>query len=193
MIRHFKTHLIRGLLALIPFALCYMAIRLIYQSVDQRISGLLGDYLGVQFPGMGILLVIACLYLIGLGASNVIGRQVIGFAARCSERVPLIKTVYQIGHQITLAFSSEGKQAFKRAVLVQARDKVWMVGLVTGSVVSADDGQRLLKVYVPLPPNPTSGIFLMLPESEVRDPGWTVEEALKMTMSAGIIGPARVA
>lgn len=193
MIRHFKIHLVRGLLALIPFALCYMAIRLIYESVDQRIAGLLGDRLGVQFPGIGVLLVVVTLYVVGLAASNVAGRQVLGFAARLTDRVPLIKTVYQIGHQIASAFSAHGKQAFERAVLIQAREDMWMVGLVTGSVDDADSGSSLLKVYVPLPPNPTAGVFLLLPESKVRDPGLSVEEALKMTMSVGIIGPARIA
>ena len=192
MIAHLKKHFIRGLLALVPFALCYIAVRVIYQSVDQRVAEMLGDRLGVQFPGMGVLLVMISLYLIGLIASNVVGRQIFGVASRISQRVPLIRTVYQIGHQIAAAFSSHGKQAFKRCVLVEARKGVWMVGLVTGSVEDASNGQTLLKVYLPLPPNPTSGMFMLLPESEVRDPRWSVEEAMKMTMSAGIIGPTHI-
>jgi uncharacterized membrane protein len=49
-----------------------------------------------------------------------------------------------------------------------------------------------LKVYIPTPPNPTSGFILMIRESETRDPGWTIEQTMKLVISAGIIGPSEI-
>lgn len=192
MITHIRSHVIRGLIAMIPFALCVIAIRLIYVSIDQRVVSLVGNRLGVQFPGLGLLLLFVCLYLIGLAASNIVGRRILSLADRLTGNVPVIRTAYNVGKQITTAFSQPGKQAFKRVVLVQARPETWMIGLVTGETQDVTNGKALLNVYLPLPPNPTSGALLLVPETDVRDPGWTVEEALKLTMSAGIIGPSKV-
>lgn len=192
MVNHFKSNVVRGLIALIPFGLCAIAIRLIYYSIDQRMVSLLGDRLGVAFPGLGILLLIVSLYFIGVVTSNVVGRRILSLVDLVTSRVPIIKTAYQVGKQITTAFSQPGKQTFKRVVLVELRPKTWVVGLVTGSTEDVPQGESFLNVYVPLPPNPTAGMFLLVSESEVRDPGWTVEEALKMLMSVGIIGPSRI-
>jgi uncharacterized membrane protein len=192
MINHLKSNVMRGLIALIPFGLCLIAIRLIYYSIDQRMVSLLGDRLGVAFPGLGILLLVVSLYLIGVVTSNVVGRRFLSLADLVTSRVPIIKTAYQVGKQITTAFSQPGKQTFKRVVLVEMRPKTWVVGLVTGSTEDVPQGESYLNVYVPLPPNPTAGMFMLVSESEVRDPGWTVEEALKMLMSVGIIGPSRI-
>lgn len=190
MVGHFKTNMMRGLVALIPFALCVFVIRLIYFSIDQRVVSLLGD--SVRFPGLGLLLLVGFLYVIGIVTSNVVGRRILSWTDQITARVPVIKTAYQVGRQITTAFSGSGKQAFKRAVLVEARPGTWMIGLVTGTTQDQANGSTLLNVFCPLPPNPTAGAFLLVPESDVRDPGWSVEDALKLTMSVGIIGPHEI-
>ena len=193
MVGHLKTNIVRGLVALVPFALCVFVIRLIYFSIDQRVVSILGDRLGLGFPGLGLILLIGFLYVIGIVTSNVVGRRLLSITDSLTSRVPIIKTAYQIGRQITTAFSSSGKQAFQRAVLVETRPETWMIGLVTGKTEDPANERTLLNVFCPLPPNPTAGVLLFVPESEVRDPGWTVEEALKLAMSVGIIGPSQIA
>ena len=64
-----------------------------------------------------------------------------------------------------------------------------VIGFVTGSMTDKNTNEKLLKVFLPTPPNPTSGIVVIVNEKDAKDPGWTVDEALKMVISGGIIGP----
>ena len=191
---HIKVFMFRGFLAIVPFALAIFAVRLLYVSIDQRVMAAIDKTIGFTFPGLGILLLLTSLYLLGLLASNFIGRQLLGLLDRATDRIPLIKSVYQIGKQLTSTFSLPERQVFKRALLVQyPREGTWVTGFLTGSLEDTASGETLLKIYVPMPPNPLSGLVLMVREAETRDPGWTVEEALKTVMSGGIIGPGTIA
>ena len=70
---------------------------------------------------------------------------------------------------------------------------IWTIGFVTGTIIDKqNDNVTLLKVFVPTPPNPTSGTMVVVKESETRDPGWTIEEAIKAVISGGIIGPTEI-
>lgn len=193
MIAHIKRRIFLGFLASIPFALSYFAIRLLYVSIDQRITGFIERTLGIGFPGMGLLVAVASLYLLGVLASNLVGRRILGAAEQALTRIPLIKTTYNIGKQLSDTLSLPEKQVFKRVVLIEfLKPGMWTAGFVTGHLTEAATGEKLLKVYVPTPPNPLSGTIIIARESDVRDPGWTVEEALNLIVSAGIIGPNRI-
>jgi len=102
-------------------------------------------------------------------------------------------TIYKVGRQLATTLSLPETKVFKRAVLVEyLKPGIWTIGFVTGKVIDkTHDGEVLLKVFVPTPPNPTSGTVVVR-ESETRDPGWSVEEALKSVISAGVIGPAEI-
>ena len=82
------------------------------------------------------------------------------------------------------------KQAFKRVVLVEHfRPGVWSVGFVTGHLDDPRSGDRLLKIFVPQGPNPTSGFMLIVKEPQVREIGWSVAEAMNAVISGGLSGP----
>ena len=193
MLAHVKRRMFLGFLAAIPFGLSYFAIRMLYVSIDQEIAGLLARVLGIGFPGLGFLLVLAALYFLGVLTSNLIGRQILAVVDRAASRIPLIKSTYQIGKQLADTLSLPEKQIFQRTVLVGfLKPGIWTTGFVTGSIRDRATGEVFLKVYVPTPPNPLSGTMVMAKESDLRDPGWTVEEGLKVVMSGGIIGPDEI-
>jgi len=193
-VKHIRTFIFRGLLVSIPFALSILAVHFFYTSIDQRVLDLLDEQVGIRFPGLGILLLLMMLYALGFVTSNVIGRRVLNLVERMTSRIPLIKTTYQIGKQVSDTFSMSERQVFQKAVLVECvKPGIWTAGFVTGTVTDvANGGETLLKVYVPTPPNPASGNVLLVREKDTRDPGWTIEEALKMVISAGVIGPKEV-
>lgn len=193
-VKHIRTFIFRGLLASIPFALTVLAIHFLYVSIDQRVLDLFEQQGGVRFPGLGILLLLVALYILGFVTSNVIGRRALGIVEKVTERIPLVKTTYQIGKQVADTFSLSERQVFEKAVLVECvKPGIWTTGFVTGRVVDrVNGGEKLLQVYVPTPPNPASGNVLLVREQDVRDPGWTVEEALKLVISAGVIGPKEI-
>lgn len=195
---HIRIYILRGLLAIIPLLLCITAIDLLYKIIDKQIIKFLAQYIKFfnihQIPGLGILLLLISLYIIGLIFSNVLGRQIFRFIDNVTERIPIIKFIYGVGKQIsdTLSITDPQKQAFKKAVLVNAFDgNGWMLGFITGSLKD-QNGQELLKVFVPTAPHPLTGIIFIFKPSQTLDCGWTVEEALKMIVSVGIISPEQI-
>jgi uncharacterized membrane protein len=192
---HVRVHILRGLLAIIPLLLCITAIRLLYFLIDKQVMKFLAQFIDIrQIPGLGILLLLISLYFIGLIFSNVLGREILKFIGNVTERIPIIKFIYGIGKQIsdTLSVTDPQKQAFKKAVFVDTFNaKGWMIGFVIGSLKD-HHGEELLKVFVPSSPHPLTGIVFIVKPSQILDCGWTVEEALKMVVSVGIISPDHI-
>lgn len=191
---HFKKYTVRGFLALIPLVLSYFVLQLLYFGVDQRVMAQIEYLIGRRIPGLGILLLLAAFYFLGLIASNMIGRKVFSLIEKITTRIPIIKTTYQVGKQLSSTLSLPEKQVFKRAVLVDfLTPGIWTVGFVTGTIIDhQNNDDRLLKVYIPTPPNPTSGTIVLVRESQTRDPGWSIDDAMKTVISAGIIGPNEI-
>ena len=188
---HVKRYIIRGIIAIIPLGLTYVVLRFLYLAIDKRIMGVIDNFIGFSIPGLGLILLLLILYILGVLASNIVGRQILVLIERITNRIPLIRTTYQVGKQISVTLSLPEKQVFKRAVFVDfLKPGIWTVGFVTGEVIDTkNNNEKLLKVFVPTPPNPTTGTMVIVRESETRDPGWTIEEAMKSVISGGIIGP----
>ncbi|MBU1084128.1 MAG: DUF502 domain-containing protein [Candidatus Omnitrophica bacterium] len=189
-LNHLKLYIFRGLLALIPLGLAIFTIRIIYVFIDKRVMELIDQYIGYRIPGLGLLLFILVLYLAGMITSNVLGRRLFGILDDLTSRIPLVNTAYKVGKQLSSTLSLPEKQIFKRAVLVDYfKPDTWVIGFVTGEIKNEETGEELFKVFIPTVPNPTSGFLVILKETQCKDPRWTVEEAMKMVISGGIIGP----
>ena len=194
LLKHLKTYILRGLLAIIPLALTAFAVNLLYTVIDKRITGVVEKFIGFSFPGFGVILLLVTLYLLGLIVSNVIGRQFFRLVEGIAKRIPLVKTTYNVGRQLSSTLSLPEKQVFKRAVLVEyLKEGMWTIGFVTGTLIErSNNDEVLLKVFIPTPPNPISGTMIVVRESQTRDPGWTIEEALKAVISGGVISPKEI-
>ena len=194
LLNHLKTYILRGLLAIIPLALTAFAVNLLYTVIDKRITGVVEKFIGFSFPGLGVILLLVVLYLLGLIVSNVVGRQIFRLVEGIAKRIPLVKTTYNVGRQLSSTLSLPEKQVFKRAVLVEyLKPGMWTIGFVTGTLMDKSNNEEvLLKVFIPTPPNPISGTMIVVRESQTRDPGWTIEEALKAVISGGVISPAEI-
>lgn len=188
---HIRKNIFRGMLAVIPIVISLLVVQFIYVMIDQRVTRFIEKFIGFSIPGLGILLVLVVLYLLGLIASNLLGKQIFSLIEKISERIPLVRTTYQVGKQISQSLGHEDKQLFKRVVLVRYLNAdALTIGFVTGTLTDErEPGVTFLKVFVPTPPNPTSGTMIVVREQDARDPGWTVEEGLKTVISGGIIGP----
>lgn len=188
---HTRSYIIRGLLACIPLGLSYLTIKFIYVFIDQRVLNLLDQFVGYRVPGLGIFFFLVTLYFIGLLVSNVIGHRLFGMIEFIFNRIPILRTTYQIGKQLSTTFSLSEKQVFKKVVFVDMnRSGVWSIGFVTGMLTDKrNPHEKYLKVFLPTVPNPTSGFVVMVKESEILDPNWTVDEGVRTVISGGIIGP----
>jgi uncharacterized membrane protein len=195
-ILHLRKFIFRGLLAIIPILLCFFAIQLLYVLIDKKVVAFLGDFLPLRHvPGLGIVLLLAALYMIGLTVSNFIGHQLLKILENVTQRIPLIKTVYGVGKQLSQSLGDveSEKQAFKKAILVKINNDGLMVpGFVMGSLASPKTGEQFLFVLAPTAPTPGSGFVLVVKESQTIDPGWTIEECLKAIVSVGIVAPKEI-
>ncbi|MBA3052249.1 MAG: DUF502 domain-containing protein [Candidatus Omnitrophica bacterium] len=190
LLNHLKLYIFRGLLALIPIGLTISILRIVYVVIDKKVMALVDQYIGYRIPGLGLILFIFVLYISGIIGSNVFGKKLFAILEAIMNKIPLVKTVYQVGKQMSNTLSLPENQMFKKAVLVDYfRPDVWVIGFVTGEVKNEDTGETLLKVFIPTVPNPTSGALVVLKESQIKELQWGVEEAMKMVISGGIIGP----
>lgn len=136
---------------------------------------------------------LAILYFLGLLASNVLGRKLFRIVEGITSRIPILKTTYQVGKQVSMAFSLPEKQVFRKALLVEAFCKgQWLIGFVTGEVDDPVKNEKWVKLFLPTVPNPTSGFLIHVKEVDTIDPKWTIDEAMKAVISGGIIGPAAI-
>jgi uncharacterized membrane protein len=191
---HLKIFIFRGLLAVIPLVLSYFVIRFLYLTIDKQIMDIIYEFVGFRIPGLGIAILFVFLYFLGVVASNVTGRQIFNLFEKITRKIPLIRTTYQIGKQLSDTLALPERQVFKKAVLVNfLKPDIWTVGFVTGIIIDTkNNDEKLFKVFVPTPPMPTSGTMILVKESQMRDPGWTIDEAMKAVISGGIIGPAEL-
>jgi len=190
---HLKTHIFRGFLALLPLGLSFFVLRFLYLAVDQRVARLFERSIGFSIPGFGFILVLLVLYLLGLLASNWIGKAALGFLDRASTHIPLVKVIYLLGKQLGSAFSMPEKQGLKRVVLVeQFRPGVWTIGFVMGTSVEEKTGATMLRLFVPTALNPTSGAMLIVAETQVKNVDWGVADAMNTVISGGLIGPETI-
>lgn len=190
LIRHLRIYVFRGILVFIPLGLSFFVVRFFYIVFDRRVVNLIDHFIGFRIPGLGIILILFGLYALGYLTSNVIGKYFLDFIERVANRIPIVKTTYQVGKQLSFVLSLPERQVFKRVVLVDYfKPGMWVIGFVTGVLVDEETGETLLKIFIPTVPNPTSGILVVTKESQTIDPHWTVEEAMRMVISGGIIGP----
>jgi len=105
LLRHIKTYIFRGLLAIIPLALTIFVIQFLYIAIDKRIMGMVDEIVGFRIPGLGIVLVLVVLYLLGFITSNVMGKKFFGLIERITDRIPLVKTTYHVGKQLSATLS----------------------------------------------------------------------------------------
>ncbi|MBD3184680.1 DUF502 domain-containing protein [Candidatus Poribacteria bacterium] len=192
--KHLRVYILRGVIASIPFVLTFVIVRFLYLTIDQRIMGLIDETIGFKIPGLGILILFIVFYFLGLIVSNVVGRKLLSMVEMLTRYIPFVKTTYQVGKQLSNTLSLPDRESLKRAVLVEyLKPGMWTIGFVTGTVVNKnDENEKYLKVFVPMPPNPASGVMILVKESQTRDPGWSIEESFRSIISAGIIGPDEI-
>jgi uncharacterized membrane protein len=188
---HLKEKFGAGLFVVIPLGITLFILKFLFSFAD----GILGTYLDdlftaishheTHFPGLGVVTSVVIIYLVGLLATNVMGNHLIKWGDEFLSRIPVVKSIYVSSKQLTNVLR-DGKSPYRRAVFVEwPRHGVWAIGFVTAEVERK--GEKLVVVYVPTMPNPTSGFALFFHDNEVMESGMTVEEAVKFVVSGGMV------
>ncbi len=196
-----KTHFFTGILVTAPiFLTIYIAVELI-TFIDSGVAALIpakynpNTYLPYGIPGMGIVLLLIFFTLVGMLTANFIGQAFMRLGHNIIEHTPVISGLYNAFKKIFETVLGQDKNAaFKQAVLVEyPRKGLWTIAFLTGPVYKDIQKQipnkKLVSIYVPTTPNPTSGFFLYVDKADIIVLNIPVEEALKMILSTGIVNP----
>jgi uncharacterized membrane protein len=198
-----RGYFFAGMLVTAPIAITVYVALLLISFVDERVFSLIPPvynpetYLPFSVPGIGVVLMLVILTLIGALAAGYLGKLFLRLSDRLLNRMPVIRSIYGVAKQIVETVVSNKSVAFREVVLIEyPRSGIWTIGFLTGrsiEQIGETVGRDLVNVFVPTTPNPTSGFLLFLPESDVYRLNMSVEEGIKLVISAGIVlpGPPR--
>ena len=188
MFQQIKRHLIAGVLAIVPIALTFWILRFLFRFLDSFTAPVLRN-IGIEIPGLGIILTLLFIFFLGLFITNVLGRTIFNWGEKVLNKLPLVNTIYNAVKQITNAFSGKSMKDFKQVIFIQyPRKGLWTMCFVTNQSKN-ESGDEFYHVFVPTTPNPTSGVFIVIPQKDAVHPDISVEEGLKSIISGGIIDP----
>lgn len=200
--RHIRRRLLTGLFVVLPLLVSAWAVTWLFGVFDGALTHRILVFLGLENLDMpwviwlvrlvAFVSVVFGLYLLGAFATNVVGRRMLNYVERVIARLPLLGGFYAAVRQLVDAFSGHGASVFKKVVLIEyPRRGIWTLAFVSnerGRLVG-QPARRCISVFVPTTPNPTSGFFLLVPADECHEVDFSTEEAIKMIVSGGIVGP----
>lgn len=199
-----KNDLIAGLLVVIPLATTiWLTITIAnwvinfltripkqlnpYNNLHPILVNLLNLLVGLTVP-------LLCILLIGLMARNIVGRWLLDLGERVLQAIPLAGSVYKTLKQLLETLLKDSGSKFRRVILVEyPRQGMWAIAFVTGTATGEIQGKlnaTMLNIFVPTTPNPTTGWYAIVPETEVINLSMSIEDAFKVLISGGIVGPS---
>ena len=189
---HVQSRTLAGLIELVPLLVTIVVLLFIISHADNFVRpmafvrGKPWDFIGI-----GLIVLIVVFYIVGLVISTRYGRRAMDLISTVLSRVPVVRTLFGVAQQATTALTSQHN--FSRVVFLEwPREGMAAMGFVTGRVQSTERTESLVLVYIPTIPNPTSGNMALVLEDEVIETDLTVEDAMKLVFSGGIVLPKAV-
>ncbi len=181
-----------GLITIVPFAATVWIIYWIFVNVDNILQPLIEPIFGRTITGLGFGITIGLILLFGFIASNVIGKRLIQYAESAIPWMPIVHQLYSGIKQILESFSASRDTSRMQPVLTEfPRKGMRVIGFITNEL-RHESGKKLLTVFIPTSPNPTSGFLQIVEENEVVRTDISLEDALKMVVSAGKVASDEV-
>ena len=186
-----RNYFITGVVVLIPIGFTLYLTKFIIgissKIIPQNINP--NNYLPYAIPGIEILISVIVITIVGGLSLSFLGKRILRLIDDLFKRIPVLRTIYSAIVQMTETFSNKDENDKKSVVLVEyPRKGVWAVGFATKEnkgEMAQKTNKKLINVFVPTTPNPTSGFLLMFPLDEVIHLDMTFEEASKFIVSAG--------
>ncbi len=186
-----RRYFITGIMVIVPIWVTVLIVRWIINLINNTFNFLpvvLQPKTYVQFFGIGLVIALLIILLVGLLGSNYIGKRFLRLGESLLAKIPVIKTVYQGVKYLTTGIVGD-KKIFSRVVLLEFPIKgLSFIGFVTGEaedLIPSSSGKKMLKVFIPTTPNPTTGFFCIAAEDQVQSLDISVEEAFRLIISAG--------
>jgi uncharacterized membrane protein len=193
--KHLRTKIFAGILVILPLGITFLILQLVFNTLDNILGPLMPKVtfylLHREFflPGLGIIGFFLLLYLVGVIATNVLGRKLVSWADTLFINIPIVKNIYLSSKQLTDAFSASRKGAFRQAVFVEfPQEGNFVLGFVTNELTDLEQRTKVT-VFIPTAFVPPQGFLLFLPKEKMFPSHMSIEEAIKAIMSVGIVAP----
>jgi uncharacterized membrane protein len=192
-----RNRFFAGVIVAIPIVATFLAVSWVVTKIDQNVFRLIPEqfnpetYLGFAIPGLGIIISVILLFLLGIVASNFIGKSVIKSGEGLLDRVPVVSPIYNALKQIVQTVAAQKDRAFRDVCLIEYPKKdLWAIAFVTADLSGEPKkalGDDMVCVFVPTTPNPTSGFLLFVKKDNIQILDMTPEEGAKMIISGGMV------
>jgi len=193
-----RRWLVAGLLIWFPLGATVLVFSLLL-DISDRLFLLIpvryrpAELLGFQIPGLGLIFAVLVLLLTGILGANLLGRRLVTLYENVLNRIPLVRSVYgAVKHFAEMVFSETGT-SFKKVLLIEyPRQGLYSLCFQTSeSAAEVQDrtGERIVTVFLPTTPNPTSGFMLFVPRKDIVELDMAVDDGLKMIISLGVVVP----
>lgn len=193
-----KKYLIAGLLVWVPLGVTLLVIKLLVDLLDRTVL-LLPDrfqpeaLFGFKIPGLGVVISVIIVLATGMIVANLFGRQLVHLWESILARIPFVSKIYTGVKQVLETVLSSQGQAFRKVMLVEyPRRDLWTLAFQSSSdsgEAQKKTGKDVINVFIPTTPNPTSGFFIMIPREDAIELDMSVDDGLKMIISAGVVVP----
>jgi uncharacterized membrane protein len=192
-----RRYLVAGVLVWLPILATVWVVRTILRIMDYTLVWLPAAWrplalLGFSIPGAGVVLALIVLLLTGLLVTNLIGRRLVLWGEEVLNRIPVVRTVYGGVKSFTESVFSQSN-SFRKVVMVEyPREGLWSIGFLTAEdvpEVSQKTGENHVAVYLSSALNATAGWLIVVPRRRVRELDMSVDAALKMIITCGVVVP----
>ena len=190
--------IIAGLLVWVPLGITIFIIKILLDLLGQTYLlipvGLRPENLfGVTIPGFEIIMAFIILFSTGLVAANYLGKTLVETWEKFLDKIPLVRSIYAPLKKFAELVLSDQTQSFSKVLLIQyPRKGLYSLCFQTSKDVGEiqeKSGVDVVCVFIPTTPNPTSGYIILIPKDEVIELDMSVEDALKMIISLGVVVP----
>lgn len=174
-----------GIAVILPVSVTVFVLLKLFQLLDGIFAKIIIWVFGREIPGIGLLLIILLVLIIGILASNLFGKKLIGWFQKVITRVPIVKTIYKPVNKIVSAISDDKTKSFQKVVAVEFPMKgTQSIGFITNDRISIDNAGKLC-VFIPTTPNPTNGFLVVMDKDDVTELDMSVSEGLNAVVSIG--------
>ncbi|MDD4050395.1 MAG: DUF502 domain-containing protein [candidate division Zixibacteria bacterium] len=190
-----KKYFLAGLLVTVPLIVTYYVLKSLFGALDSMLNPLVHKLLGYNIPGLGAIVTILLVLLAGAIATNYLGARLIGAGDRLLRHTPLVRVIYFATKQLVQSVTTPRDAAFSEVVLVEyPRKGIYAIGFLAGRCqvdVGGETGGRKL-VFIANSPTPFTGYVVLVRDEEVFPVDITLEAAIKLLVSGGIVTPDKL-
>ncbi len=195
--KKFSDYLVRGLITLLPLLVTIWLLWFMFSFLD----GILGNFISLFWrpvPGVGLVLIVAIIFLAGYFSNSIITVRLFKFGEKLLSQVPVIKSIYSAAKQINdVLFVQKSAEEYRRACLVEyPRKGIWSVGFVTSDAaieIEAKAKEKMINVFIANTPTPATGFLIIVPARDVLLLDMKTDEAFKYIISGGVLKPENLA